>query len=208
MLLLLSLFLIWCRLALISDLFKNLVKKKSQYSQSEWRTAVYNVKAFASQSESCIVCIQIAFQIWRLFLSAPSSNFPAKAEESSRFVSGGCYTDVFLWHQEDKNTSSTSQRDVSLLKRILVSRNELREIENIGARNVDVLIAIFLLQVREFLFFICVKKTISMKILVLRVINSSRHRNCFVRSYIHRLFVSKALTSSYLARSGFHTNNS
>ena len=31
--------------------------------------------------------------------------------------------------------------------------------------------------VSEFLFLIYVKKTISMKILVLRVINSSRHRN-------------------------------
>jgi len=37
-----------------------------------------------------------------------------------------------------------------------------------------------------------------MKILVLRVINSSRHRNCFVRGYIHSLFLSKALTHSYL----------
>ena len=74
--------------------------------------------------------------------------------------------------------------------------------------DLDVLIANFLLQVRELLFLICVKKTISMKILVLRVINSSRHRNCFVRGYIHSLFVSKALTHSYLARSGFHKNNS
>ena len=46
---------------------------------------------------------------------------------------------------------SPSQRDVSLLKKRLVSRNELREIENIGARD--------LLQVREFLVLICVKKT-------------------------------------------------
>ena len=129
-------------------------------------------------------------------------------EEISRFVSVGCCPDVFVWHQENKNTSSKSQRDVSLLKKILVSRNELREIENICARDLDVLIANFLLQVREFLFLICVKKTISMKILVLRVINSSRHRNCFVRGYIHSLFVSKALTRSHLARSGFHTNNS
>ena len=53
------------------------------------------------------------------------------------------------------NTSSTSKRDVSLLKKILVSRKELRE--NIGARDVDVLIINFLLQVREFLFLICVK---------------------------------------------------
>ena len=93
-------------------------------------------------------------------------------------------------------------------KKILVSRNELRETENIGATDLDELIANFLLQVRELLFLICVKKTISMKILVLRVINSSRHRNCFARGYIHLLFVSKALTRSYLARLGFDTNNS
>ena len=100
-----------------------------------------------------------------------------------------CCPDVFVWHQENKNTSSKSQRDVSLLKKILVSRNELREIENIDAGDLDVLIANFLLQLHEFLFLICVKKTISMKILVLRVINSSRHRNCFVRGYIHSLIV-------------------
>ena len=40
-----------------------------------------------------------------------------------------------------------------------------------------------------------------MKILVLRVIKSSRHRKCFVRGQIHSLFVSKALTRS----SGFST---
>ena len=91
-----------------------------------------------------------------------------------------------------------------MLKNNLVSRNELREIENIGARDVDALIANFLLEVGEFLFLICVKKTISMKILVLRDINSLRHRNCFVRGYIHPLFVPKALTRSYpVARSGF-----
>ena len=82
-------------------------------------------------------------------------------------------------------------------KKILVSRNKLRETENVGARDLDVLIANFLLQVHGFLFLICVKKTISMKILVLRVINSSCHRNCFVRGYIHSLFVSKALTHSF-----------
>ena len=35
-----------------------------------------------------------------------------------------------------------------------------------------------------------------MKILVLCVINSSRHRKCFVRAFIHSLFVSKSLTRS------------
>ena len=85
----------------------------------------------------------------------------------------------------------------------------MRETENIGGRDLDLLIATFLLQVCEFLFLICFKKTISMKIiLVLRVINSSRHRNnCFVQGYSHSLFASKALTRSYLAYLDFHTNN-
>ena len=66
-------------------------------------------------------------------------------------------------HQENKNTSRKSQRDVSLLKQNLLSRNELRETENIGATDLDVLIANFLLQVREFLFSICVKKLFQWK---------------------------------------------
>ena len=119
-------------------------------------------------------------------------------------MSVGCCPDEFVWHQENKNISSKSQRDVSLLKKNLVSRNELRESENIGARDLDVLIANFLLQVREFLFLICVKTTISTKILVLRVIKTAHVIEfAFVRGYIHSLFVSKALTRSYLARSGF-----
>ena len=111
-------------------------------------------------------------------------------------MSVGCCLDEFVWHQENKNTSSKPERCL-IAQKILVSRNELREIENIDARVLGMLIANFLLQVREFLLLICVKKTISMKILVLRVINSSRHRNCFVRGYIHSLFVSKALTHSF-----------
>ena len=119
----------------------------------------------------------------------------------------GCCSDEFLWHQENTNTSSKSQRDVSLLKKNF-SFKEGAERDNIDATDFDVLIANFLLQVCEFLFLICVKKTISMKILMLLVINSLRHRNCSVRGYIHELFVSKALTRLYLARSGFDTNNS
>ena len=59
--------------------------------------------------------------------------------------------------------------------------------------------------VSELLFRInfAIQKTISMKILVLCVINSSRHRKCFVWGFIHSFFVSKTLTRSYLARSGF-----
>ena len=73
----------------------------------------------------------------------------AKAEESSRFVSVGCSLDEFVKHQENKKTFSKTQRDVSLFKTFLVSRNELREIENIDAKDLDVLIANFLLQVRK-----------------------------------------------------------
>ena len=53
-----------------------------------------------------------------------------------------------------------------------------------------------------------IKKTISVRTFVIWLINSSRHRKSFVRGYIHSLFVSKAITRSYLARSSLDTNNS
>ena len=57
--------------------------------------------------------------------------------------------------------------------------------------------------VSEFLFPICVQKTISMKILVLCVINSSRQRKWFVRGFIYELFVSKTRTSEVRASEEF-----
>ena len=48
-----------------------------------------------------------------------------------------------MQHQKNKNTLSKTQRDVLLLKKFLVSRNELRELENIDARDLYVLIANF-----------------------------------------------------------------
>ena len=60
---------------------------KSLYSQLEWRTAlsrveVYpindSVKAFPSQSQSCIVYIRKALQIWGLFSGASSKFFLRK----------------------------------------------------------------------------------------------------------------------------------
>ena len=56
-----------------------------------------------------------SFQDLAAFLAAAPPIFPA--EESSRFVSVGCCSEEFVWHQENKNTSSKSQRDVSLLKK-------------------------------------------------------------------------------------------
>ena len=73
----------------------------------------------------------------------------AKPEESARFVSVGCSLGEFVQHQEDKNTLSKTWRDVSLLQKFLLSRNELRDIENIDAKDLDVLLANFLLQVRK-----------------------------------------------------------
>lgn len=51
-----------------------------------------------------------------------------------------------------------------------------------------------------------IKKTISVRISVICLINSSRQRKCFVRGYIHSLFASKAINRSYLARSSLDTN--
>ena len=74
--------------------------------------------------------------------------------------------------RKQEHIEEITERCLIAQKKNLVSRNELRETENIGATDFDELIANFLLQEHEFLFLICVKKTISMKILVLRVINS------------------------------------
>ena len=68
-------------------------------------------------------------------------------ENYNRFVSVNYSLEEFVQHQKNKNTLSKTQRDVSLLKKFLVSRNEPRELENIEAGDLNVLIANFLLQV-------------------------------------------------------------
>ena len=68
-------------------------------------------------------------------------------ENYNRFVSVNYSLEEFVQHQKNKNTLSKTQRDVSLLKKFLVSRKEPRELENIEARDLNVLIANFLLQV-------------------------------------------------------------
>ena len=68
-------------------------------------------------------------------------------ENYNRFVSVNYSLEEFVQHQKNKNTLSKTQRDVSLLKKFLVSGNEPRELENIKARDLNVLIANFLLQV-------------------------------------------------------------
>ena len=66
----------------------------------------------------------------------------AGTRKSYRFVPVGCSLEEFVQHQENKNILSKTQRDVSLLKNFLVSRNE-------PGRDLDVLIANFLLQVQK-----------------------------------------------------------
>ena len=61
-------------------------------------------------------------------------------ESYNRLVSVGCSLEDFVQLQENKNSSSKTKKDVSLLKKFLVSRNEPREFENIDARDVEVLI--------------------------------------------------------------------
>ena len=68
-------------------------------------------------------------------------------ENYNRFVLVNYSLEEFVQHQKNKNTLSKTQRDVSLLNKFLVSRNEPRELENIEARDLNVLIANFLLQV-------------------------------------------------------------
>ena len=51
----------------------------------------------------------------------------------------------FVQHQENKSSyHKQTKRDVSLLKKFLVSRNKPRQLESIDVRDLDVLIANFL----------------------------------------------------------------
>ena len=107
-----------------------------------------SVRPFSRQSESCIVYIQIAFQISLLFNGASSKFFlpkyrrRRKAPDLCRLVAP--YT-RFVRFQENKKPLSRTQRVVSSLKKDLVSRNDLRDIElNIDAKGHDVLITNFL----------------------------------------------------------------
>ena len=58
--------------------------------------------------------------------------------------------------RKQEHIEQITERCLIAPKKNLVSRNELREIQNIDANDVNVFIANFLLQVREFLFLICV----------------------------------------------------
>ena len=61
-------------------------------------------------------------------------------ESYNRLVSVACSLEEFVQLQENKNSLSKTKRDVSLLKKFLVSMNEPIELENIDARDVEVLI--------------------------------------------------------------------
>jgi len=149
-----------------------------------------SINAFASQSESCILYfqIQIAFRIWRLFSQRLLQNFlrrPRKAIDLFQLVAA----QTCLYSIKKTRTHRANRRVMSHCSKKerdwkYWCKRRQRVNRHFAAPS-------------AWVFLICVKKTISMKILLLRVINSSRHRNCFVRGYIHLLFVSKALTRSY-----------
>ena len=100
----------------------------------------------------------MAFQIWRLSSDA-SKFFYTKCRGRRKTITVFC---LLVASQKslcsikkkttttkNKNTLSKTQRDVSLLKKYLVSRSEPRELENIDTRDLDVSIANFLLQSKE-----------------------------------------------------------
>ena len=99
-------------------------------------------------------------------------------EESSRFCVGWLLLRrVCMASRKQGHIEQITERCL-IAQKNLVSRNELRQIEYICARDLDVLIANFLLQVREFLFLICVKKTIVIKT------NDKKYERRFDRSTV------------------------
>lgn len=71
------------------------------------------------------------------------------AEASSRFVSVDSSVEEFINRQQNKNTLSKTQRDITLLEKFLSSKNERKNIEEIEPKALDNYIANFLLQVRK-----------------------------------------------------------
>ena len=100
----------------------------------------------------------MAFQIWRLSSDA-SKFFYTKCRGRRKTITvfcllvapqkSLCSIKKKTTTTKNKNTLSKTQRDVSLLKKYLVSRSEPRELENIDTRDLDVSIANFLLQSKE-----------------------------------------------------------
>ena len=71
-----------------------------------------------------------------------------RRKNNNRFVSGGCSLEECAASRKQERIKQNTER--SLLKKVLVSRNERRELENIDERDPDLLITIFfLLQVRK-----------------------------------------------------------
>jgi len=75
----------------------------------------------------------MAFRIWRLFSGTSKFLFRkwwTRAKTiTAEFVWVNYSLEEFVQHQKNKNTLSKTQRDVSSLKKFLVSRNEPRELE-------------------------------------------------------------------------------
>ena len=99
-------------------------------------------------------------QIYTLFFTGQKS-FYSRSEWRTAFFTCGSITNQrqrkYLGANQSRqsfafkeNNNTLSKTQSSLLKKFLVSRNEQsREMENIDARDLDVLIANFLLQVRK-----------------------------------------------------------
>ena len=108
-----------------------------------------------------------SFSYLAAFLAAPLPNFSCEGGGKLQICVGWLLPRrICIASRKQEHVEQITERCLIAQKKKLVSRNELRETENVGGRDHDVLIANFLLQVREFLFLICVKKNIPMKIVV------------------------------------------
>ena len=58
------------------------------------------------------------------------------ADSEARFVSLDSSIEEFLNQQENKNTLSKTRRDLNLLQKFLLTRNERRSIENIEPKHI------------------------------------------------------------------------
>ena len=102
--------------------------EKSLYSQSEWRTAVFTYRCITDQRKAQRkgLCQRIRI-VHRLpsnsvsdfggFFISASFKFTCECGGKLQICVIWLLPDVFVWRQENKNTSSKSQREVTLLKK-------------------------------------------------------------------------------------------
>lgn len=144
----------------------------------------------------------MTIQIWRL-LVAPPANFSSKNartnESGERFMSVGCFSEEFVQHQENKNTLRKNRCFV--VEKVVSFKEWTKRVGNYWckkSRGVNCQFSTSSSKERwktiraHIAEVFCLKLVSAFSVFVICVIDSSRHRKCFVLGCIHSLVCVKS----------------